>query len=113
MLNEQEKRELSESGIHTGYKTVGEYRIYLEWESGYQNIKIRIEETATGMFEFTQSHYIKTPLQGMEYITSRTTEETKEYALSRAVDTIMSYYNDAVKEGHTPTNEWFKPNDDF
>src|SRR5436305_6247709 len=89
-LTKDEKRSLGATGIHTGYKTVGEYRIYLEWSNGYQFVKFRIEETHSGSFEFSQSHYIKTPDQASQYITSRTTESSPDAALERAVDTIMS-----------------------
>jgi hypothetical protein len=112
-LTSTEKRSLSTTGIHTGYKTIGEYRIYLEWSNGYQIIKFRIEETTLGEFEFSQSHYIKTPDQASQYITSRTSEDSPEAALERVVDTIMSYYNDAIKVGHKPSNAWFKLNKDF
>lgn len=62
------------------YKTVGEYRLYLEWENGYQNVRFRIEE-GRGTFWFEQSHYTKTPLQGGAYRTSVAHGESLEEAL--------------------------------
>lgn len=113
MLTDNEKKTLTKDGVHSGYKTIGEYRIYLEWPDGYQIIKFRVEEMPSGTFEFSQSHYIKTPLQASQYITSRTSETSAGRALDRVVDTIMSWFNDAVKQGHAPSNSWFKPNKDF
>ena len=113
MLSKEEKNVLSQKGIYTGYKTVGEYRIQIEQTDGSQIIKFRVEEASSGIFEFSQSHFIKTPEQATQYITSRNSERTAEDALMRAVDSIMSHYSQAVKVGHVPSKAWFKPNKNF
>lgn len=113
MLTHEEKEVLTRDGIVQAYKLVGEYKIYLEWTNGYQLVKFRVYERPDGRFEFEQSHYIKTPDQASHYTTSRTTENDADYALKRAVGTIMDYYTPAVKKGHKPKKSWFVSNKDF
>ena len=112
-VNANEERSLTRPGIHTGYKTVADYRIYLEWENGYQEVRFRIEETTKGYFEFTQSHFIKTPLQGGPYRTSVSRDETADGALQRATRTILEYYNEAISKGYPPTADWFVKNKNY
>jgi|SRR5579862_2265386 len=110
MLSNKEKDALTGEDIVLSGKVVGEYYIYLEWENDYQTIRFRISERPDGRFDFEQSHYIKTPDQASHYSTSKTTENTVDYALKRAVGTIMDYYTPAVKKGLTPNKKWFVAN---
>ena len=112
-MNANEEQVIKQPGIHTGYKTVANYRIYLEWENGYQEVRFRIEESTRGHFEFTQSHFIKTPEQGGAYRTSVSRDDTIDGALRRGVRTILEYYNQAISNGHTPTEGWFVKNENY
>ncbi len=81
---------------------------YIFWLKGISTgIAIRLRKQRSG-FEFSQSHVIKTPLQGAGYRTSRSWDEDKDYALHRAVGTVTDYYNDAVAAGHTPSDSWIE-----
>lgn len=75
-------------------------------------ITIRIYKSTTGNFDFTQSHYIKTPTQIDEYITNPS-HDTEERSLSRAVRTITQYYNEAVQANHEPSEDWLIENEHF
>jgi hypothetical protein len=112
-MNVDEKELLQQDGVHSGYKTVANYRIYLEWGNGFQEVRFRIEEGAGGIFEFTQSHFIKTPLQGGAYRTSVRRDDTIEGALRKAMRTIMGDYNQAISKGETPTESWFVKNNNY
>lgn len=62
---------------------------------------------------FTQSHFIKTPSQAGPYTTSINCGDDEGSALHRAVDTIVSYYDSAVREGHAPEEDWLVSNTRF
>lgn len=53
--------------------------------------------------KFTLSHVIKTPLQAGPYRTSLPFGDDPGYALHRAIDGLASWYKQAVKEGHEPS----------
>ncbi|HUT53686.1 MAG TPA: hypothetical protein VM658_09860 [bacterium] len=62
---------------------------------------------------FRQSHFIHTPSQFDPYMTSLPFADDEAYALHRAVDSIVSYYEAAIKDGHTPDEKWLVPNEGF
>jgi hypothetical protein len=108
MLSEEEKRAFQNQDIRHAFKVIGEYSFYLEWGDNYQIIKIRLEESIDGKIQFVQSHYIRTPAQASHSTTSW--GGTADDTLKRAVDTIMSYYSEAIKAGHKPDEGWFLKN---
>ena len=59
--------------------------------------------------KFTLSHVIKTPLQAGPYRTSLPFGDDPGYALHRAIDGLASWYKQAVKEGHEPSEDWLVP----
>ena len=91
---------------------VSEYTFRLR-ELSRTKITIRIYQEPDGRFYFEQSHYIHTPPQASAYTTSITWAESEEEALRRAVDTITSYYKQAIEEGHKPSLDWLEPDEDF
>jgi hypothetical protein len=114
MFTDAEKKAFEDEHIKNAFKVIGEYRIYLSWGNiGYQDIKIRLEQSTSGTVHFAQSHYIKTPLQGGPYMTSVSYADNAENALHKAVGTIMDWYGKAIKEGHEPSGKWFKPNEHY
>ncbi|QZD96229.1 hypothetical protein [Qipengyuania gelatinilytica] len=56
--------------------------------------------------KFKTSHAIHTPSQFGPYWTSRPDDDTPDYALRRAIDGIVSYYEGAIEEGHQPSESW-------
>jgi hypothetical protein len=113
MLSEEEKNAFKNQGIRDAFKVIGEYSFYLEWDDDFKIIKIRIEESIDGKIQFVQSHYIKTPVQASHLTTSRSWGGAADDALKRAVDTVMSYYNEAIKAGHKPNEDWFVKNTQY
>ena len=61
-----------------------------------------------GGYNFNLSHFIKTPSQAGPYRPGRPWGDDEAYALHLAVTAITQYYNQAVKEGHSPSEEWLR-----
>ena len=104
MFSEEEKKAFKNLDIRDAFKVIGEYSLYLEWDDDFKIIKIRLEESLDGKIQFVQSHYIKTPAQASHYTGSRSWGGSADNALKRAVDTVMSYYSEAIKAGHKPND---------
>lgn len=68
--------------------------------------RFRIDKTT----KFHVSHAIHTPKQAGPYRTSKPFDDDWEYALHRAVTGLTSYYNEAVKAGHVPSESWLVKN---
>ena len=64
-------------------------------------------------FEFETSHLIHTPQQIGPYSPSAPWSDDAQYALRRAVESIVSYYKAAVRNGHEPDANWLVPNEFF
>lgn len=62
------------------------------------------------MTKFSVSHSIHTPTQAGPYRTSKPFAESPAYALHRAISGLTSYYRDAVKDGHKPSEMWLVKN---
>jgi hypothetical protein len=60
-----------------------------------------------------QSHFIKTPLQGSPYMTSRPYNDDKFSALRQVVRGFDDYYKPAVAQKHQPGEDWLVPNQYF
>jgi hypothetical protein len=80
-------------------------------------IKVRIYRQLKAQsdmrFEFETSHLIHTPEQIGPYSPSAPWCDDADYALHRAVESIVSYYKAAVRNGHKPSVNWLVPNDFF
>ncbi|TPK70774.1 hypothetical protein FJ527_28275 [Mesorhizobium sp. B2-4-18] len=59
---------------------------------------------------YERSHNIKTPVQLGPYHQSRLFWDDPAYALHQAVDSITSYYKEAVAKGHDQQDAWLVPN---
>jgi hypothetical protein len=97
-----EIRELfSQDAIEMPERFVTEYSFYLKGIN--DQITIRLYESVLGNgYMFTQSHFIKTPIQAGPYMTDHATGSTEEEAIQRALRTFISYYDGAIKEGYEP-----------
>ena len=90
---------------------VSEYSFRLDRLS--KRITIRVYLQPDGQFYFEQSHYIQTPRQATPYMTSIQWAETEEIAISRAVSTLVGFYQGALHQGLEPNDEWLVPNTTF
>jgi hypothetical protein len=95
------KRMLSERQLRVGQLTTA------------IQIKLWVSDPPSGGVWFTQSHYIKTPAQLGAYHTSRPWGDDAEAAFSRAMLSVMSFYDEAVRAGHIPSDAWLVPNPKF
>lgn len=77
---------------------VGELNTHVE-------IQLGREMDNEGTF-FHVSHAIKTPNQITPYRTSRPWGDYPAYALNKAVTGLTMYYDQAVKAGHPPADDW-------
>lgn len=71
-----------------------------------QAVDIRLRALPNGWFRFFRSHTIKTPLQMGPYHPSRDIDDDAAYAMHRAIESLASYYRDAVERGHGPAEDW-------
>lgn len=69
-------------------------------------IEIRLHYMGNGYTEFIRSHAIHTPTQAGPYWPGRSFDEDPTYAMHRAIDSIVDYYHEAVRAGHTPSASW-------
>ena len=77
-------------------------------------VTIRIWKLVTGSgFYFTQSHFIKTPVQGTPYQTDAVWADSDADALHLAVQTLTRFFDDAVRVGRTPIEDWLVANEHF
>lgn len=94
-------------------KIVGEYSFRLEQLSNIEiRIRIKCNENNDGFF-FQTSHFIKTPLQATAYRTSRDYGQTEQIAIQMALETITSFYNEAINEGLIPDESWLEENESY
>ena len=95
------------------HKFYSEYHIFLEAAAERFKVSIRVFETHDGRFFFEQSHYVRTPVQGQIKNHSGAPEShpQAEIALTRAVESITTYYDEAIGLGHAPCADWFVRND--
>lgn len=72
-------------------------------------ITLLVRKPYRGRVVYEISHAIKTPLQGMPYLTSHPQAETRQWALWRALEGVIGHYREAVREGHKPDESWLVP----
>ena len=113
MLSDHETKALEHARIVEFHKFFSEYHLWLQAGSERFRLKIRIYETNDGRFFFVQSHFIQTPLTDSGGSPTVLTLETPHSALSTAVESITTFYEDAVSKGHEPNAGWFVLNDSF
>jgi hypothetical protein len=69
-------------------------------------VDIRLEDLGNGRTRFIRSHAIHTPIQVGPYWPGRDFDDDPDYAMHRAVRSIVDYYKDAVRNSHTPSDTW-------
>lgn len=104
-------QELLEQGnIRQAKKLVSEYKFFLEGIPVEIGIKVYQNITEFDGYSFSQSHYLKTPLQGMAYRTNANQGGSEEECLRLALNTFLTFYNDAVRNDHAPSGDWLELN---
>jgi hypothetical protein len=69
-------------------------------------IEIDLEDIGNGNMRFKRSHAIHTPVQAGPYWPGRDFDDDPAYAMHRAIESIVDYYESAVREGHEPAPGW-------
>ncbi|MDQ0420926.1 hypothetical protein J2045_001953 [Peteryoungia aggregata LMG 23059] len=69
-------------------------------------IEIHLEDMGNGYTRFIRSHAIHAPGQAGPYWPSRDFDDDAAYAMHRAIDSIVDYYRDAIRNGHKPSASW-------
>lgn len=113
MISDHETRVLAHSRILEFQKFYSEFQFWLEAGADRFRMKLRIYETSDGRFCFVQSHFIQAPTSETPFHATHLTHATPHLALSSAVDTITTFYDDATEAGHEPSLDWFLPNELF
>lgn len=111
MMSALELHALRHPRIVAFHKFFSEYHIFVEVEAERFRVSIRVYETDDGRYFFEQSHYIRTPIQDAAHVLTTERHHGAHVALSRAVESITTYYDDAIGQGHLPSVSWFVRND--
>jgi hypothetical protein len=69
-------------------------------------IEIQLDDLGNGYHRFRRSHAIKTPVQAGPYYPSREFDDDPAYGMHRAIESLVSYYRQAVRAGHRPDDRW-------
>jgi hypothetical protein len=69
-------------------------------------IEVNLDDLGSGYHRFRRSHAIKTPVQAAPYYPSRDFDDDPAYAMHRAIESLASYYREAVQAGHQPEGRW-------
>ena len=110
-MSPHEKLALRHPRIVAFHKFYSEYHLFFEVKQDRFRVSIRIYEADDGRFFFEQSHYIRTPLQDTAHILKPDRHGEPHFALSRGVESVTTYYDDAVGQGHEPDESWFVRNE--
>ncbi len=111
MMSAQELDALRHPRIVAFHKFFSEYHIFFDVGVERFRVSIRVYETDDGRYFFEQSHYIRTPVQAEAQVLQAEKHQAPYVALSHAVESFTTYYEDAVGKGHTPAPAWFVRND--
>lgn len=63
--------------------------------------------------ELEQSHFLHSPAQFGPYVADSAYGHSEEDALLEAVKPFTTFYEYAIREGHTPEEAWLVPNESF
>jgi len=95
---------------------VGEYSFRIS-ELPTMKVRVKIWEADVSHFGdryfYTISHHVHTPTQIGPYFPSAPFGATEAATIRRAIKDTLSFYIDAIGEGHAPSNDWFIENKDF
>jgi hypothetical protein len=69
-------------------------------------VRIDLEDVGGGNVRFHRSHAIHTPVQIGPYHPGRDWDDDPAYAMHRAIESLASYYQQALRAGHKPSPQW-------
>lgn len=113
MISDHETKVLGHSRILEFHKFYSEFQFWLQAGAERFRMKLRIYETSDGRFCFVQSHYIQPSSADASFHATHLTHATPHLALSSAIDTITTFYDEATGAGGEPSLDWFVPNELF
>lgn len=113
MMSAHEIEALRHPHVVAFHKFFSEYHIFFDVGRDRFRVSIRVYETDDGRYFFEQSHYMRTPVQGAAQVLTAERHNGPHLALSSAVESMTTYYEDAVGQGHAPDATWFVRNDRF
>jgi hypothetical protein len=113
MISDHETHAFRHPRILEFHKFYSEYSLWFEVGLERFKVTIRIYETNDGRFYFVQSHFLHTPLNGGPAQPAAAKHQTPHVALSTALGSITTYYDEAVDAGHEPSLDWFIKNEIF
>ena len=113
MMSSHEIQALRHPHVVAFHKFFSEYHIFFEVGAERCRVSIRVYETDDGRYFFEQSHFIRTPVQEAAHVLTGERHPVPHMALSRAVESITTYYEEAVGHGHQPRPDWFVHNDAY
>lgn len=111
MMSVREREALRHPRIEAFHKFFSEYHLFFAVEGDRFRVSLRVYETDDGRYFFEQSHFIRTPVQDEAHVIGAELHLGVDQALSRAVESVTTYYELAVERGHTPARDWFVRND--
>jgi hypothetical protein len=88
-----------------------EYRFELEGIPGTTvHVRVFQPEASSGEeWEYTCSHWIKTPTQASVYTLGAPFGRSPKAAIEKAIRDYMVFYSGAVNAGHTANSSWLVP----
>lgn len=112
-MSTTELQALRHPHIAAFHKFFSEYHIFFDVEAERFRVVIRVYETGDGRYFFEQSHHLRTPIRQLDRELAAERHAAPHAALSCAVETITTYYEEAVGLGHEPCRDWFVHNPSF
>jgi hypothetical protein len=100
---------LENESLHEQRVLVSEVSFYLKDLSVEITVRIYYAAYLTHVpykYEFELSHYMYTPGQASPYTPSAPYSSSPEEALREAISALTTYYNIALKAGHSPSDDW-------
>ena len=111
MLSDHERLALRHPRVLGFHKLFSEFHVFIEVGEERFKVRFRVFETGDQRFFFEQSHFIRTPAQADPESRHPMLHDQPHVALQHGIDTITSFYDDAVAQGHEPSLAWFVAND--
>lgn len=96
--------------ISNGRRFLSEYQFHLGTLTPIVTIRL-YENLNNGRVDFEQSHYIKPPKHGGPYMTNANSGDDEYDALRRALNTLTTNYDGAVRSEEEPNDSWLVPNE--
>lgn len=111
MLSDHERLALLHPRVLEFHKLYAEFHVVIAVGDERLKVRFRVFETGDRRFFFEQSHFVRTPAREGVITEPHLLHDQPHKALQRGVESITTFYDDAVAEGHVPSLAWFVEND--